>query len=214
MRLSAMLSVHTQIYYSHNISMLYILEGLPGGGKTSIISSLKAKYKIPTVDQIMYHDKYPDDPLSYYFYSDLMKYRNAEKLLMNSQEVVMDRGYVSSLAYNYSCDRLLKSGRYSKAKNIYHKFDSAFSLETIYLVIDVKIEDSIKRKRELEQNDYIWHNEDFLSYMKEFYENEILNFVDERHIRRIGSDLSLSDVSEEVERFIYGAEGDHIAGSR
>ncbi|MFA7170226.1 MAG: hypothetical protein WC178_05260 [Candidatus Paceibacterota bacterium] len=186
--------------------MLYILEGLPGGGKTSIISSLKAKHKIPAVDQIIYHDQYSDEPLNYYLYSDLMKYRNAGRLLIDSQKVIMDRGYISSLAYNYSSDRLLKSGRYSKAKNIYHKFDSVFNFEIRYLLIDVNIEDSIKRKRESEQNDYIWYNKGFLSYMKEFYEKEILNFVDERHIKRIGNNLSLSDVFGEVERFIYGAE--------
>jgi len=188
------------------MSMLYILEGLPGGGKTSIISSLKSKYKIPAVDQIIYHDQYLDDPLNYYFYSDLMKYRNAWELSVDSQKVIMDRGYISSLAYNYSRDRLLKSGRYSEAKNIYYKFDSVFNFEVRYLLIDVNIEDSVKRKRESEQNDYIWYNEDFLSYMKEFYEKEILNFVDEKHIRRIGSDQSLSVLFGEVERFIYEAE--------
>ncbi|MCL4379417.1 hypothetical protein M1589_02615 [Candidatus Marsarchaeota archaeon] len=78
-----------------NSNKLIVLEGLPGSGKTSHLEYLSKFYS--TISEIS--SKMPKNPNDEFFLNnDIKKYRLASK----KELTIMDRNYVSSLAFSFS----------------------------------------------------------------------------------------------------------------
>lgn len=149
--------------------MLYVLEGLPGAGKTSTLNMVGKKDGFSTVEQVIPHHLCSEEAEEYYFYSDYLKYKKAIAA-QKKTTVVMDRGYLSTLAYNYACDKLFKSNNYAKIKKRFKQKGNIFFKPSIVLYIAVDVNESLSRKNRINKNSSIWCNKDFLFYMNEFYE--------------------------------------------
>lgn len=184
--------------------MLYIFEGLPGAGKTTLINELAIENNLPIVEQILKHNKYLNNPVKYYSYNDFLKYKKVENLSMKNSIVIMDRGYLSTLAYNYAFDILFNTNHFKTLKKEYGKFNSYFNLEFIYILINVDLNTSLLRKGRTTKSDYIWCNKVFLSSMSDFYRGEIYDFVDPQKIKIVNGQRPFEIVLKEVEDIIYG----------
>lgn len=152
--------------------MLYILEGLPGAGKTSIFNKVSKNGDFGIVEQVIPHQFCNDRLEKYYFYSDCLKYKKA-LLLHKKSDVVMDRGYLSTLAYNYAFDKLFKSKNYTNIKKRFDQKKNMFFKPCTVLYITVDINESLSRKNRAGKNDNIWCDKKFLFYMREFYETKM-----------------------------------------
>lgn len=183
--------------------MLYILEGLPGAGKTSFLRKISKKEGFGTVEQIIPHNICNSKLEEYYFHSDYLKHEKAFYLQRKSI-VVMDRGYLSTLAYNYAFDKIFKSNNY---KNIKKRFDlksDIFLRPCVFVYIKISVDESLIRKRRKSKDNSIWCNKDFLFYMSKFYENESLRLSEDNELICIDGMMPRRQVFQNIEKIITG----------
>jgi len=185
--------------------MLYILEGLPGAGKTSILDEINKKNGFGVVEQVIPHQFCDEKQEEYYFYSDCLKYEKAI-LLQNKSSVIMDRGHLSTLAYNYAFDKLFKSKNYPRIKKKFEQKSDLFVKPCVILYITVDINESLARKDRINKNDSVWCDKDFLFYMKEFYETKMPEFSSGMKIVIINGMEAKSRVFDRITKIISGAE--------
>lgn len=98
---------------------LLVLEGLPGAGKTTLKNLFGNEPDYEVVDQILPNDPQDDKDLTvdYILNSDELK----TSIFGKSQKsnVILDRYYVSTLAYNWSYDQIFKTNTYEKVLKWY-----------------------------------------------------------------------------------------------
>lgn len=184
------------LYRNNNI--VYVLEGLPGGGKTTIFNHFSKNRNFNVVEQIIHHNFYHKAKENYYFYSDYLKYKKAE-ILSRKKVVLMDRGYMSTLAYNYAYNKIFKSNNYIRAKKEIKKNSAIFSIPCMLLYIAINTKTSLRRKNRMNKQS-IWRNEKFLSFMKDFYEKEMPKLNKNNKIININGELLLSQVIDHVKK--------------
>lgn len=183
--------------------MLYILEGLPGAGKTSFIRRIGKKESFEIVEQVIPHNICNSGLEEYYFYSDYLKYKKAISLQRKST-VVMDRGYLSTLAYNHTFDKLFKSNNYKNIKEKFEQKGEIFFKPCTFLYVAVSVNESLARKERTNKNNSVWCNKDFLFYMNEFYENESFKLSGDNEIIRIDGMRPKRQVFQSIEKIING----------
>ena len=156
------------------MSFVIVFEGLPGSGKTTLKNDLMfGQLIVDRVEQIL-----PDNPdndeeltLDDIFRSDTLK---TERIINRKGDIVLlDRYYLSTLAYQYAHDKVFGSNNYNISREWY---DSALQSGLIVqpdltVYIDTPLEASYKRKNRM-PNTSEWTNQAFLLAMKEFYDTQ------------------------------------------
>lgn len=156
--------------------MIIVLEGLPGSGKTTIASLLKSKYCFGLVLQIIVDvEKIKSQPnfKNPYFINDEEKCLQMETLAKRHQHVVVDRNYISTLAFNYALGKDPKHhSTFSIAKEWYvNSFGQKLIPPSQYIYFKTPIKYCFSRKGRKPNLKNVWANSYYLKRMKHFYEN-------------------------------------------
>jgi|GEM_PF-6518762 len=156
-------------------SKIVILDGVPGGGKTTITEYFKNEgaHVVPELVEHSLVNK--EDNFNYYIISDLIKMSIASLARFRGNNVVMDRGPISTLAFTYAHDKIYGTKRYDELLKIYkHEFskntDSKYILNFLFYI---DLETSLKRKnRSLTDNRTdSWFYKPFLEVFFDYYKN-------------------------------------------
>jgi len=150
--------------------LIYTLEGLLGSGKTTALNSLRINKKLELVDQILPYEPVDTQPVEFYLNSDEEK---TKRVLASKHKVgLLDRYYVSTLAFYWASDKINNTQRYSRVYDWY--CDSIESGKIIkpfcVFYVETPIEISYLRKNRKPDfnSDNPWLNPNFLNYFEEY----------------------------------------------
>lgn len=158
---------------------LIVFEGIPGAGKTSIANLLRKEQKTNSwvfLPEIHLDDAHDDLNASFlYIREEIKRGKEIKKFLASDSNVlIMDRNYFSTMAYCFARSRLTgKLSEYRKLETFLKGFLNSGEIykptQTIFL--DVSIEESIKRRRRFISDPRYknWFNPIFLVAMQEYY---------------------------------------------
>jgi thymidylate kinase len=150
--------------FFHKKARLIILEGNPGSGKTTLLESLPNR--INKIGQMVLSLPGKKSEL-FFIKNDIKKYARAER---SKNVSVMDRGFVSTLAYNYSKSMVFGNhAEFEKIKNIITSLEKEgrFWVPDCYIFFATSWKDSLKRK-DRKQGKNIWCNKKCLNLMNSF----------------------------------------------
>ena len=187
---------------------VFVLEGVPGAGKTAVLKHFRQDGNILTVKQILPAEPEFDQamPISFYFRSDELK--TAKCLESDRSLCLLDRYYTSTLAFYWASDRLKRTAKYNQAVRWYHKSLGTGKIVKPFAVIyiDVPLALSFSRKsRHSEKNfNNLWMNEKFLNYFKKYYDLFYAEIEPQTKIIRLSGQQPLADIIKEVKVLLYG----------
>lgn len=152
---------------------LIVCEGLPGAGKTSVLQALQKRYDWYTNIDIVPELVVPFDPLNennlaLVLSNDELKYY----LYHNApHHVIMDRGYPSTLNWDYVLYKESRPNNFKEKMNWYlEKINNKLFYPNIYLYFDVKINTSLQRKQLPPKIDLPWSRPESLLIAKFYYD--------------------------------------------
>ncbi|MCD6225991.1 deoxynucleoside kinase [bacterium] len=156
--------------------MIIVLEGLPGAGKTTIAELLAKEYSFGLVEQIVVdvnEIKKQKDFKNPYFINDENKCTLARKMCSKHQHVVVDRNYISTLAFNYAVrnDPEHHSSFTIARKWYLNSFRKKLIPPNLYIYLRSPIKFCFIRKNRKPSPRSPWTNNYCLKKMKHFYEN-------------------------------------------
>ncbi len=160
------------------------LEGLPGGGKTSLTDLFKKNKHYSVVNEII--AKIPEKPNQEFFLkNDKLKAIKAKKLPMDT---IVDRGFASSLAYDYARYKIEDNYEiFETSLKYYNDAKSNNLLPDIILYLTLGVNCSLRRKnRKASEN--IWTNASYLYIIKEFYDSHMPKYFPNTKIIHIPSE--------------------------
>jgi thymidylate kinase len=182
---------------------LYVLEGLPGAGKTSIVENLSiTKKEIEVIPQILPHEPTFDQAMSQAFYlqSEELKtqrYNSSDRLIC-----VSDRYYVSTLGFYWAYDKIHHTNTYAKVLEWYRAAIKQHEIIRPYTVFHIKmpIPLSLERKGRVLSTDYanLWLNASFLEYFNQYYEYFYREIEPQTTVIEISGLKSLQTVQESI----------------
>ncbi|OGF26757.1 hypothetical protein A2303_05175 [Candidatus Falkowbacteria bacterium RIFOXYB2_FULL_47_14] len=156
-----------------NVKKIFVLEGLPGTGKTTIIKYFKKEDDFCAVNEVLPRDPGYDSPPNrdYFTHSDILK---TEKIKNSrAQYCLLDRYFISTLAFNWALDKTYKTREYERVFAWYEDGikRGRLLIPTLTFIIELSGERSFARKRReaAEDSDVPWHNRKFVEYFKEYY---------------------------------------------
>lgn len=157
-----------------NIKNIFVLEGLPGSGKTTIIKFFEKDDDFCAINEVLPCDPGYDSPPNrdYFTRSDVLK---TEKIT-NSQarNYLLDRYFISTLAFNWALDKTYKTSEYERVFAWYEDGikKGRLLIPTLTFIIELSGQRSFVRKRRgaTEDSDIPWHNSKFVEYFKEYYD--------------------------------------------
>ena len=164
---------------------IYIFEGLPGSGKTSICKHL-ASHGFKTVPEIIYNKNQIKNQF-YFLKSEELKMARALKLNTRGHKVVMDRSFVSVLAFNYARDKLFGYKSYPKALERMGAFalNEGLKNKLFFIYMQSPVSVAFDRKRRKRKLNFIerkfWLNENFLSEMEKYSLHYLKTNFPKRH---------------------------------
>lgn len=181
------------------MSFVLAIEGLPGSGKTTLKSELSfGDLVVDRVEQIL-----PDDPdrdehltLQDIYHSDTLKTLRATN--NESDIVILDRYYLSTLSYQYAHDKTFGTKNYPDSVAWYTKAlaDGSIIEPDITIYIDTPLAQSYLRKGRTPNSD-IWTNESFLRATEEFYKSQ-------RGIILVDGSLEYNKVKQAITNIVEG----------
>jgi len=139
---------------------LIAFEGLPGSGKTCLSKKVSKSLGICRVGEILDPQEneilpadVPNPSLEYFIDSDERKYLLSERLLAKTS-VLMDRSYLSTIAYSL-CEE--DTGIASRALKWKIKFEQNFRQADLYIFLSLPAEKSLARKNKKKNNPHdLW----------------------------------------------------------
>lgn len=153
---------------------VYVLEGLPGSGKTSIANRLTARKNLLVLPQILPKEPKFDQtmPINFYLKSEELKTQKIEAAY--KQNYILDRYYVSTMAFYWARDELKGTKEYLKVFNWYKKSmeNGKIVKPFVTFLIKTPIGESLKRKNRRPSNDLknLWLNKKFLALVNDYYD--------------------------------------------
>lgn len=141
------------------------LEGLPGGGKTTLAKQLATEFDGEYIPEIISNDKFKPDQDEYYIESELLKAKNA--VSTSKKFCFLDRNYISMLAYNYG-------KKANNIENIYELLIKRFkdlSEPDLYVYLKITDVSVCNQRKGVADRNQVWVDINNLEKIKEYYEN-------------------------------------------
>lgn len=146
--------------------MILALEGLPGSGKTTMAEYVHDRFNFKVVAELLgtIPDNVPEDA---YIANDVRKF----KLATSSTHAVMDRSYLSTLAYNFAYDKCHSTNAFGDVATTIYGLKEAGKLQDPDLYILLNIPTRLSLQRQKPGNASFWRDERMLTYTKLFNES-------------------------------------------
>ena len=184
---------------------LFIFEGLPGSGKTTLTKDLSCNLKANRIGEII--DKNLKEILpsevgnvkqSFFFNSDKRKYFLASKY-SKKRITLMDRGYLSTIVYNLCLNKNIE--KIYKIEKILNKI---YSMDCVYIYIKISPETSLSRSNKIpnDSND-MWSFLKNLCKTGKFYDDRLMT---NRNLFIVDGSLSYKKVYGQIKSFIINYE--------
>ena len=181
---------------------VYSLEGLPGTGKTTLIERFRGCYGVDVVNQILPNEPIDDKamPMSFYLNSEELKTKEAINCIKDI--CILDRYYVSTLAFYWAYDKINHTNEYECAYKWYKTAIISRKIWQPFTVYYIEINSATsiirKNRKSSESRDNLWENRNFLDYFNDYYDYFYKKIEPRTRLCRISGNLSL----EEIEEFI------------
>lgn len=188
--------------FSHPV---VILEGLPGAGKTSLLSLLSHEFFC--VPESLPHFGSGITGEEDYLRHDFEKLRLARA---SGHVALIDRGYASTLAWSHA--RLLVDGAleyYDLLGYVAKYLQHNYCQPDIYILIDVDPEISLTRKNRPVIKEDIWTQARYLTASHRFYEHYFEAVEPQVPCHRIGSDESLAAIAKMILQIVNDFQNGH-----
>lgn len=153
---------------------IYVLEGLPGSGKTSIANYFTVKENILALSQILPIEPKFDQamPVSFYVKSEELKTQKIKTT--GEQAYLLDRYYVSTMAFYWACDKLRGTREYPEVFSWYKRSVEKGKILKPFrtFLIQIPVDESLKRKNRQPSNNLknLWLNKRFLAHVNNYYD--------------------------------------------
>lgn len=180
--------------------LLVVLEGAPGGGKTTLMEHFRNSSQFEGINQIL-PDNDPTDEtitLAKILHSDHLK---TEAYLKSRKDIViLDRYYQSTLSYHWAADKTFNEDRFQDVKTW---VDDSLKNSTLIVpdytfYVDVPFDLSLKRKERTATTDFSdpWTNREFLHSMRDYYLNLFQSATE--NVIFIDGQKNLDDIEAEI----------------
>lgn len=186
---------------------LYVLEGLPGAGKTSMVEMLsRHDSSICAIPQILPEEPAFDQAMSQEFFMQSDQLKTRRFLTSKNNVCLSDRYYASTLAFHWAYDKIHGTNSYAKVFKWYRSASKQGKLVSPYAVfyIDVPIDMSLARKGRTasKSTDDLWLNTDFLQYFGSYYDYFYVQIEPETRLIKIFGLKALEDIQDEIKQRI------------
>ena len=186
---------------------LIVFEGLPGSGKTSVLKAVESQLfgRIAIIPELLT----PIDPLTGNdFYAVLANDENKySRFLSGTTHAVMDRGYPSTLNWDYVLLQEGEPNHYDEKMCWYlREIGKKLIFPTAYFYFNVPIETSMARKRLPDRRNLSWSRPDSLTIAVNYYlrffstvEPQVpVEFID----ANAASEKVISQVVDKIKRYL------------
>lgn len=187
------------------MNKIFIFEGLPGAGKTSLVRDLAKDLGLVRIGEIIgpnYLEMSPEIAKgkghNFFTKSDKRKYFLARKSQKNNS-VLVDRCFLSTIIYNI-CSQDHQKKKISLAQK-HILLRKLMDEDIIHIFIKISPELSQRRKPKKRSIDDIWSYKKYLTKTERFYEDTLLN-KENFKIVLIEGDEKYSKVYKRVRRKI------------
>jgi len=187
---------------------VFAIEGMPGAGKTTFVNNLKDN-KVKTIKEL--YVKIPKNIKNKfeiqkrYLVSEKEKYTKAGKLFKEFEKIILDRSFISTLAYCYADCKTRKNMKdYEKLLELLKKIKHEILWPTRIIILDCSIDESITRRKEFKYNPEYknWFNKTFLENLKDFYYKELPEIIKIKTILIDTTNKTIPEVDELIKKHI------------
>ena len=144
--------------------MLTVVEGLPGAGKSTVISKLNSEPNVNVIREVI--DPEPNDAgLEFFLENDRKKYGEIDPNSAN----FMDRNFASTLCYSYCSDRLFGTDNHSRVRDAVEEGleDGTLWHPDMYVQLTCQVATSMRRQKQTNRGH--WIDERFVRETEDFY---------------------------------------------
>lgn len=193
---------------THKVEKIIAIEGMPGAGKTTFIESYFHEKEISSLPQLQNKKilNYDDFKTSKHFLKmEERKTRQINELSKRYKKIILDRTFITTLAYCYA--RARKNGKpkeYRALLAFHNKIKHTITLPTHLVHMDVSINKSLQRRSAFSHDKRYknWFDPMFLNYLKEFYETELKRVLPLTQLYIDTSKMTPNEVSKSMNKFI------------
>ena len=193
---------------SYILKKIIAIEGMPGAGKTTFVNNLQVK-KVKTITELLV--KIPKNTKSnfqiqkLYILAEKDRYKKTSKFFKKNEKIILDRSFISTLAYSYAdCKTRKNMTNYKKILNLLKSIKHEILLPTKIIVLDCSIEKSIKRRNKFK--DVVkyknWFDKRFLLNFRDFYYNELSKIVKIKLVFIDTSNRTISEVNKMIKEIL------------
>jgi len=125
---------------SYILKKIIAIEGMPGAGKTTFVNNLQVK-KVKTITELLV--KIPKNTKSnfqiqkLYILAEKDRYKKTSKFFKKNEKIILDRSFISTLAYSYAdCKTRKNMTNYKKILNLLKSIKHEILLPTKIIVLD------------------------------------------------------------------------------
>lgn len=201
--------IENSTVYPFLIEDIIALEGMAGAGKTTFIDNYVRNTSIKFLPQLEIKNErvLSKDDLQtskVFLMNEKEKSLLLDKLSVNNKNILVDRTFLTTLAYCYARSKKHKNNEYEKLLNFYEENKSNITFPTKLILLDVKSEESIKRRSKYINNPSYsnWFDGEFLDYMREFYKKELQKFIKIKTFSLDTSNMTTNEVEDELKGII------------
>ncbi|MFH1178483.1 MAG: glycosyltransferase family 4 protein [bacterium] len=195
---------------AYTVEKIIAVEGMPGAGKTTFIKEYIRNRKISSLPQLQIKNKKilnanTLETSRSFLKTEAYKTKQINVLGKHSKEVVLDRTFITTLAYCYARSKLnRKPEEYASLLETYNKIKHTITLPTHLVYMDISIKKSIHRRKAFSRDKRYknWFNPTFLSYLKEFYVIELKKILPLTPLYIDTSNLTPDEVFKNIKKML------------
>jgi len=186
------------------MSKIVVFEGFPGCGKTSLINLLALKSNMAKVPEILdqgnlWKNARESEDQNFFWFNDVAKMRLAKRSI--NRITLVDRGYASTMAYNYAKSIFEDDKKYLDILGKYYKdiVDKNLVANT-YIYLKLPISKTFERKGRTVKKGDPWRDPSYLKEIEMFYDMFFKEIEKDAQIFEFNSLLSLDNLYIDVKQ--------------